>query len=76
MRGQVHKTIDLRCLQERKLPDFYQIIEESLAELRREYEIVVIEGAGSPAEINLREQDVANMKTAHLAGAPVLLVET
>ncbi|NLP37246.1 MAG: cobyric acid synthase [Firmicutes bacterium] len=75
VRGQVHKTIDSGAYRKEKLHDFYlQIIEESLAELRREYEIIVIEGAGSPAEINLREQDVANMKTAHLAGAPVLLV--
>ncbi|NLM46567.1 MAG: cobyric acid synthase [Firmicutes bacterium] len=51
-----------------------QVIGESLALLRREYEILVLEGAGSPAELNLMERDVANMKTAALAEAPVLLV--
>lgn len=51
-----------------------QVIAESLARLRHEYEIIVLEGAGSPAEINLMEQDVANMKAAHLADAPVILV--
>ncbi len=49
-------------------------IRESLERLSREYEILVIEGAGSPAEINLKNRDVANMKIAHLADAPVVLV--
>jgi len=39
-----------------------------------EYEIVVIEGAGSPAEINLQEHDIVNMRTAEMANAPVILV--
>ncbi|HNW94407.1 MAG TPA: cobyric acid synthase, partial [bacterium] len=50
------------------------VVGSALAELRRDYEVVVIEGAGSPAEINLREQDIVNMTTAHLADAPVVLV--
>jgi adenosylcobyric acid synthase len=50
------------------------VIAESLAELRSRFQVVVLEGMGSPAEINLRERDVANMRTAALAEAPVLLV--
>jgi len=42
--------------------------------LSKEYDIIVIEGAGSPAEINLRKQDVANMGFAEMVDAPVLLV--
>jgi adenosylcobyric acid synthase len=42
--------------------------------LSNEYDIIVIEGAGSPAEINLRKQDIANMGFAEMVDAPVLLV--
>jgi len=54
--------------------EFRAIIAESLARLRAAYDLVVIEGAGSPAEINLKEHDVANMHVARLADAPVILV--
>lgn len=48
-------------------------IEKAFQKLSREYDIIVIEGAGSPAEINLKENDIVNMGMARLAGAPVLL---
>ncbi|GAB1824135.1 cobyric acid synthase [Herbidospora sp. RD11066] len=47
---------------------------ESLARLRAEYDVVVCEGAGSPAEINLRANDIANMGLARAAGLPVIVV--
>ena len=50
------------------------VVEKALDELDREYDILVIEGAGSPAEINLKENDLANMGIARMAQAPVLLV--
>ena len=43
-------------------------------EIRSKFEVVIIEGAGSPAEINLRSQDIVNMRTAKMADAPVILV--
>lgn len=49
-------------------------IKKSFERLDREYEIIVIEGAGSPAEINLKEHDLVNMKIAQFAKAPVILV--
>jgi adenosylcobyric acid synthase len=47
---------------------------ESLAGLRREFDVVICEGAGSPAEINLRASDIANMGLARAAGLPVIVV--
>jgi adenosylcobyric acid synthase len=49
-------------------------IQESLKELTSKYDVILIEGAGSPAEINLLEKDIANMRIAVLANAPVILV--
>ena len=45
-------------------------IKESLRKLKQEYEITVIEGAGSPAEINLKSHDLVNLRIAKLANAP------
>ncbi|UOY03454.1 cobyric acid synthase [Blastococcus sp. PRF04-17] len=46
----------------------------SLADLRARFDVVVCEGAGSPTEINLRADDIANMGLATAAGLPVLIV--
>ena len=50
------------------------MVTTSLHALRRGYEVVVIEGAGSPAELNLRRPDLANMRLARYARARVILV--
>lgn len=50
------------------------IIKGSLNRLKDKYEIVVLEGAGSPAEINVKKRDLANMKVAALNKTPVILV--
>ncbi len=52
------------------IPDIMSAYER----LREQTDIIVIEGAGSPAEINLKEDDIVNMGMARLADAPVLLV--
>ena len=49
-------------------------IKKAFRELEKIADIIVIEGAGSPAEINLRENDIVNMGMAEIADAPVLLV--
>ncbi|MEL7561775.1 cobyric acid synthase [Dehalogenimonas sp. 4OHTPN] len=72
LHGKVYQTTSAK--------DYYQHtsfllekVEESLNYLRQKYDIVVIEGAGSPAEINLKPREIANMRIAKLAEAPVLL---
>lgn len=50
------------------------MILEAYRSLSEEYDIIVIEGAGSPAEINLKSDDIVNMGLAKAVGAPVLLV--
>ncbi|HEX3975812.1 MAG TPA: cobyric acid synthase [Solirubrobacteraceae bacterium] len=50
------------------------IVSQALTDLRRRYDVVVCEGAGSPAEINLRDADITNMWLAREARLPVLIV--
>jgi len=54
--------------------ELWSIVTRALDSLRDEYDLVVIEGAGSPAELNLRRGDLVNMAIAEYADAPVLLV--
>jgi adenosylcobyric acid synthase len=70
-----HPDLELsrRAWRERP-PSLWPVIEGALRSLAAEHELLLIEGAGSPAEINLRRTDLANMRVARLAGARVLLV--
>lgn len=58
----------------RRKPEFIPQIKAAFSRLEAEYDIIVLEGAGSPAEINLRDHDIVNMGMAKMAEAPVLLV--
>ena len=58
----------------RRKPEYIPAILEAYNSLASEYDIIVIEGAGSPAEINLKQEDIVNMGLAKLVDAPVLLV--
>ena len=55
-------------------PSLKEMVRETYRDLASEVDFVVIEGAGSPAEINLREGDLVNMGMAELSDSPVLLV--
>ena len=52
----------------------WPLVTRALDTLRAQYDIVVIEGAGSPAEINLKEHEIVNMRVARYANAPVIIV--
>lgn len=72
--GQPRGEAEARQYRERDVPVLARLVEESLRQLLGRFDAVVIEGAGSPAEVNLRDRDLANMYVASLADAPVLLV--
>ncbi|MDP6603489.1 MAG: cobyric acid synthase, partial [Rhodospirillales bacterium] len=73
VRGRVWKNVKARDYYDLK-PELMPIILESYARLGEDCDLVVIEGAGSPAEVNLRDGDVANMGFALAAGTPVVLI--
>ena len=57
----------------RRKREFIPAVMDAYHSLEKEYDIIVIEGAGSPAEINLKDADIVNMGLARLVDAPVLL---
>lgn len=71
--GRVLTTVPAREYP-RLAPALWPAIAESYARLAAEADVMVLEGAGSPAEPNLARHDLANMRVARLAGASVLLV--
>ena len=58
----------------RRKKEYIPVILEDYRALEKEADIIVIEGAGSPAEINLKDGDIVNMGMARLVDAPVILV--
>ncbi|MFC1945829.1 cobyric acid synthase [Chloroflexota bacterium] len=70
--GKPYRTIDAREYY-RHTPALLKIVKSSLKKLLDTYDIVVLEGAGSPAEINLRQREIVNMRIARLHSTPVLL---
>ncbi len=54
--------------------NFSDMLKEGFEKIEKQFDIVVIEGAGSPAEINLRDRDIVNMGLANLVDASVLIV--
>ena len=71
--GRVDGTVSALSYRERK-PALLRTVLDTLAGLRADHDVVICEGAGSPAEINLRATDIANMGLARAAGLPVLVV--
>lgn len=72
--GKPFGDLGAREYREQYLPHAELVVKEALLRLREAYDVVVIEGAGSPAEINLKDRDIVNMRLAAWADAPVILV--
>ncbi|SFL13628.1 L-threonine O-3-phosphate decarboxylase /adenosylcobyric acid synthase (glutamine-hydrolysing) [Paenibacillus sp. 1_12] len=72
--GKPYRDFDARTYREKYLLEAEMIVKDSLQRLREAYDLVVIEGAGSPAEVNLKDRDIVNMRLAGWADAPVVLV--
>lgn len=72
--GKPYQHLSAMKYREEFLPVARPIVMEALNRLRDEYDLVVLEGAGSPAEINLKQRDIVNMNLAGWAEAPVILI--
>jgi adenosylcobyric acid synthase len=73
VQGRIFTTCNARDYAKLK-PELMPYVLESFAQLSREADLVLAEGAGSPAEVNLRDHDIANMGFAEAADLPVVLV--
>jgi len=70
-----------RPVADRSAAEYYQdmeplkeVVDRAIAELEREYDYIIVEGAGGAAEINLFDRDIANIYVARLLQAPIILV--
>ncbi len=73
LHGKVAADLDARAYHEYK-PRAMQAVMSAFARLAQQYDYLVVEGAGSPAEINLRDRDIANMGFAEAVDCPVILI--
>ncbi|MEF9922607.1 MAG: cobyric acid synthase [Anaerovoracaceae bacterium] len=71
--GEVYGNISAKEFYEKK-KIFKESVKSAYDSLASEYDVIVLEGAGSPAEINLKDDDLVNMGMAKMADAPVLIV--
>jgi adenosylcobyric acid synthase len=72
--GRPYQHLSASSYREDFLPQAKPLVMEALGRLRAKHGIIVMEGAGSPAEINLKPRDIVNMNLAGWADAPVILV--
>ena len=74
VRGKIWGRLSAAEYHQRRVEELLPIVCESYAKLAAENDVIVLEGAGSPAEINLKQHDIVNMRMAELANASCLLV--
>ncbi|ADW69088.1 cobyric acid synthase [Granulicella tundricola] len=72
--GRIHGQFTAADYHRRRVEELFPIVTESYEHLAAEYDLIILEGAGSPAEINLKAHDIVNMRMADLADAHCILV--
>jgi adenosylcobyric acid synthase len=72
--GRVWGQVTASDYHQRRVEDLFPTVLESYRTLAERHDLILLEGAGSPAEINLRDHDIVNMRMAHAADASCLLV--
>lgn len=73
VRGKVWNSLNAKNYYERKRY-LWNVVVESLEKLKSEHELVIVEGAGSPVELNLKQNDIVNMAIAKYLNAPTYIV--
>jgi adenosylcobyric acid synthase len=74
VQGKIWGQISAADYHQRRVEELMPAVRESYQTLASEYQVIILEGAGSPAEINLKQHDIANMRMAEMADAACLLV--
>jgi adenosylcobyric acid synthase len=74
VRGKIWGRVTAADYHQRRVEELMPVVQESYETLAAQYDVLLLEGAGSPAEINLKQHDIANMRMAKMADAACLLV--
>jgi adenosylcobyric acid synthase len=74
VRGKIWGQLSAADYHQRRVEELMPVVRESYQALASTFQVIVLEGAGSPAEINLKQHDIANMRMAEMADAACLLV--
>lgn len=74
VRGKVWQNLTAADYFNRRVPELFPLVVASYRKLAAAYDIIVLEGAGSPAEINLKDRDIVNLRMAAAADAACLLI--
>lgn len=74
VRGKIWGEVSAANYHLRRVEDLMPLVRESYEALASKHEVIILEGAGSPAEINLKQHDIVNMRMASLANAACILV--
>src|SRR3984957_18080076 len=74
VRGKIWGRLSASQYHQRRVEELMPIVRESYATLAAQHDVIVLEGAGPPAEINLKAHDIVNMRMAEMADASCLLV--